>query len=56
MLLTKRHTLIAGFTGYIVQALVNNISPLLYVTFQREFSITLDKIGYIASINFLSRF
>lgn len=52
MLLTKRHTLIAGFTGYIVQALVNNISPLLYVTFQREFSITLDKIGYIASINF----
>ncbi len=52
MKLTKKHTLIAGFTGYIVQALVNNIAPLLYVTFQKEFAITLDKIGYIASINF----
>ena len=52
MKLTHKHTLISGFTGYIVQAIVNNLAPLLFVTFQREFGITLDKIGYIASINF----
>ena len=49
---TYRHTRFAGFVSYIVQAIVNNLSPLLFLTFQRRFSITLSQISLIITINF----
>ena len=52
MKFTYKHTLFASFTGYITQAIVNNLAPLLFATFQREFSISIDKIGYIIFMNF----
>lgn len=52
MKFTYKHTLFASFTGYITQAIVNNLAPLLFVTFQREFTIPIDKIGYIIFVNF----
>lgn len=52
MKFTAKHTMFASFTGYITQAIVNNLAPLLFVTFQREFNVPLDKIGYIIFINF----
>ncbi len=46
------HTVYACFTGYIVQAIVNNFAPLLFLTFQSELGISLDRIALLVSINF----
>lgn len=39
MSLTYKHTLAASYTGYITQAVVNNLIPLLFVTFSTSFSV-----------------
>ena len=46
-------TINACFLAYIVQAIVNNFVPLLFVTFQREFDIPLSKITLLITFNFL---
>lgn len=46
------HTLYASYIGYITQAIVNCFAPLLFVTFSRQFSLTLDKIALITTVNF----
>lgn len=46
-------TLYASFTGYIVQAVVNNFLPLLFLTLQSSYGIPLDKITLLVTINFL---
>lgn len=46
------HTVYACFIGYIVQAIVNNFAPLLFLTFQSELGISLDRIALLVSINF----
>lgn len=46
-------TLDACFIGYIVQAIVNNFVPLLFVTFQSTYSIPLANITLLITINFL---
>lgn len=50
--LTYNHTIYACFIGYIVQAIINNFAPLLFLTFQSEFRISLDKIALLTTINF----
>jgi len=45
-------TINACYLGYITQAIVVNLAPLLFVTFQREFSISLERIGLLVSVNF----
>lgn len=45
-------TLKACFTGYIVQAIVNNFTPLLFLTFQSEYGIPLEKITLLVTLNF----
>lgn len=47
-----QHTLKACFVGYIVQAIVNNFTPLLFLTFQSEYGIPLEKITLLVTINF----
>lgn len=42
----------ASYFGYITQAIVNNFAPLLFVTFQNTFEISLEKIGYLVTVNF----
>ncbi len=53
MKLTYRHTRNACFTGYVTQAIVNNLCPLLFLTFQQQFSITLSQISLIITLNFI---
>lgn len=48
-----KHTVNACFLGYIVQAIVNNFAPLLFVTFQCTFDIELSKITMLISLNFI---
>ena len=45
-------TLYACFIGYIVQAIVNNFIPLLFLTFQESYGITLSKITLLITFNF----
>lgn len=45
-------TLIACFIGYIVQAIINNFAPLLFLTFQTTYDISLSKITMLVTINF----
>ncbi len=47
-----RHTMDACFIGYIVQAIVNNFTPLLFLTFQSQYGISLDKIALLTGMNF----
>ncbi|MBR2545043.1 MAG: MFS transporter [Erysipelotrichaceae bacterium] len=47
------HTIYASYIGYITQAIVNNFVPLLFITFSHQFSLTLDKIALITTLNFL---
>lgn len=42
----------ASYLGYITQAIVNNFAPLLFVTFQKSFDISLEKVGYLVTVNF----
>lgn len=53
MKLTYKHTIAACFTGYIVQAIINNFAPLLFLTFQTEYGIALEKITLLITFNFV---
>lgn len=45
-------TINACFVGYIVQAIVNNFVPLLFLTFQSSYGIPLTKITLLITFNF----
>jgi len=47
------HTVFACYFGYIIQAIVNNFAPLLFLTFRDEFGIPLHRITTLVTINFL---
>ena len=47
-----KKTIYACFTGYIVQAVVNNFVPLLFLTFQHTYGIPLSKITMLITFNF----
>ncbi len=48
-------TKIACYTGYFVQAIINNLAPLFYVTFQYEFGIDYSKISWLIMLNFVTQ-
>lgn len=48
-----RPTIRACFTGYIVQAVVNNFAPLLFLTFQAQYGIPLSQVTLLITVNFL---
>lgn len=53
MKFTYKHTLVACYAGYITQAIVNNLPPLLFLTFHNQFGISLEKIAMLISANFV---
>ena len=46
------HTIKACFIGYIVQAIVNNFAPLLFLVFQSSYGIPLSRITLLITFNF----
>lgn len=52
MKLTYRHTLHACYRGYITQAIVNNLAPLLFILFQSTYGLSFEKVGRLILINF----
>lgn len=55
MKLTSRHTIAAGYIGYATQAITINFSPLLFITFQKDFDISIGKISLLIAISFLTQ-
>ena len=53
MKLTARHTVRASYIGYLTQAITINFAPLLFVTFEETYHISLGKIGLLIGISFL---
>ena len=51
--LSYEATVRSCFVAYIVQAIINNFAPLLFVTFQRDFGINLSEVTLLITFNFL---
>lgn len=52
MKFTYKTTIAVCFLGYIVQAIVNNFIPLLFITLQETYQIPLSQITLLVTINF----
>lgn len=50
-----QHTVRASSLGYIVQSMVNTFAPLLFVTFQTTYHISLSQVSLIIAVNFISQ-
>ncbi|MDR1058020.1 MAG: MFS transporter [Treponema sp.] len=46
------HTRTAAYIAYITQAIVNNLGPLLFLTFRRQFNLSLGSLALLVSLNF----
>ena len=55
MKLSAKHTLKACYVGYLTQALTINFAPLLFITFENEYGISLGKISLLIGISFLTQ-
>lgn len=51
--LNYRHTLTACFIAYVTQSVVVNFLPLLFLTFCKQYNISLEKITLLITANFL---
>lgn len=47
-----QNTMYACFVGYIVQAIINNFVPLLFLTFEKNYHIPLSQITMLITFNF----
>jgi len=47
------HTIYACFLSYVVQAVNINFAPLLFLTFQKDFALSLNNIAMITTVNFV---
>jgi fucose permease len=45
----------ACYTGYVTQAVVNNLAPLLFIVFQRRYDVPLDVLGRLVLLNFATQ-
>ena len=55
MKLDSKHTVAAGIAGFFTQALVINFAPLLFVTFEKSYGISLGRISLLIAISFLTQ-
>lgn len=48
-----KRTLLGGYLSYLCQSIVNNLLPLFFVTFRKDFSFTLGQLSFLITINFV---
>lgn len=48
-------TRVACYIGLSSQAVVNNLPPLLFVTFQTQFGLSLGQLGLLVTVNFVTQ-
>ena len=53
--ISYRSTVSACYIGYVCQAAVNNLAPLLFIIFQTRYSMSYDKISMLILINFITQ-
>jgi fucose permease len=53
MKLNYRHTRYACYTGYITQAIVNNLAPLFFIIFSDSYSVSYRGLGFLVMLNFM---
>lgn len=53
LLKSYKHTLRASYIGHITQAIINNFAPLLFLTFEGQYGLSLSKITSLVAINFI---
>lgn len=52
MSMNYKHTIYASYVGYITQAVVNNFTPLLFLTLTATYGFSLEKITLLTTVNF----
>lgn len=55
MKLKAKHTIFASYVGYVTQAITINFAPLLFLTFEKQYGISLTKISLLIAISFLTQ-
>ena len=56
MLKSFRHTKVACFISFVVQAIVNNFLPLLFIIFNTQYHLNYEQLGRLLFINFFVQF
>lgn len=51
-----KNTRLSCYIAYIVQAVINNFLPILFIIFRREYNLSYEKLGRIVFINFFVQF
>ncbi|MEU7863906.1 MFS transporter [Nonomuraea sp. NPDC049141] len=54
-LTTFAHTRRACYAGYITQAIVNNLAPLLFIVFQTRYQVPYEMLGRLVLLNFATQ-
>lgn len=54
---TKKYlpTKLAGYVGFVVQAIVNNFLPILFIVFQNVYNLSYEKLGRLIVFNFATQ-
>jgi fucose permease len=55
MAMTFEHTRRACYTGYVTQAIVNNLAPLLFIVFQTRYELPMEVLGRLVLLNFATQ-
>ena len=55
MKLTAGSTVRASYIGYLTQAITINFAPLLFVTFEESYQISIGKISLLIALSFLTQ-
>lgn len=55
MKLNTNHTIGAGYIGYTTQALAINFAPLLFITFEQSYGVSITKISLLIAISFITQ-
>lgn len=55
-MLSSKHTVRFCYIGYLTQAITINFAPLLFVTFEKTYDISLFKISLLIAISFTTQF
>lgn len=50
-----QHTLFSCYIGYITQAIVNNLTPLLFLTFRKQYGLTIRELALLTTVNFCTQ-
>ena len=51
-----KSTKVACFAGFVVQAIVNNFLPLLFIIFNTQYKLNYEQLGRLLFINFFVQF